>query len=47
MSKLVVMFVLFMSGTFYNPPRALQQVGPEAAALTWRIASSFGINLSR
>ena len=40
MSKLMVIFVLCVSGTLYDPPRVLNQLGPEAAAVGWKIASS-------
>jgi hypothetical protein len=39
MSKLMILFVLFMSGALYDPPRVLHQLGPEAAAVGWKIAS--------
>src|SRR6185295_14923766 len=41
MSKLMVLFVLFMSGALYDPPRVLHQLGPEATAVGWKIASTF------
>jgi hypothetical protein len=41
MSKLMVVFVLFISGALYDPPRVLHQLGPEAAAVGWKIASTF------
>jgi len=41
MSKLTVLFVLFMSGALYDPPRVLHQLGPEATAVGWKIASTF------
>ena len=37
MSKLMIIFVLFMSGALYDPPRVLNQLGPEAAAIGWKI----------
>lgn len=40
MSKLMVIFVLFMSGALYDPQRVLNQLGPEAAAVGWKIAST-------
>jgi len=39
MSKLMVLFVLFMSGALYDPPRVFNQLGPEAAAVGWKIKS--------
>ena len=42
MSKLMIIFVLFMSGALYDPPRVLNQLGPEAAAIGWKIASTLG-----
>ena len=29
MSKLMILFVLFMSGALYDPPRVLHQLGPK------------------
>jgi hypothetical protein len=40
MSKLMMLFVLCMSGALYDPPRVLHQLGPEAAAVGWKIAST-------
>jgi hypothetical protein len=40
MSKLMIIFVLFVSGTLFNPPRVLNQLGPEAAAIGWKIKNS-------
>ena len=40
MSKLMIVFVLFISGSLYDPPRVIGQLGPEAAALGWKIASA-------
>jgi hypothetical protein len=39
MSKLMILFVLLMSGALYDPPRVLNQLGPEATAVGWKIAS--------
>ena len=30
MSKLMIVFVLFVSGALYDPPRVLNQLGPTA-----------------
>ena len=40
MSKLMIIFVLFVSGTLFNPPRVLNQLGPEAAAIGWKTKNS-------
>ena len=40
MSKLMILFVLFMSGALYDPPRVLHQLGPDAAAVGWKIAAT-------
>jgi hypothetical protein len=40
MSKLMILFVLLMSGALYDPPRVLHQLGPEAAAIGWKISST-------
>ena len=40
MSKLMILFVLLMSGALYDPPRVLNQLGPEAAALGWKLSST-------
>ena len=40
MSKLMITFVLFVSCTLYDPPRVLNHLGPEAAAIGWKIKSS-------
>ena len=41
MSKLMVIFVLLMSGALYDPPRVINHIGPEAAAIGWKVANSF------
>jgi hypothetical protein len=40
MSKLMILFVLVMSGALYDPPRILHQLGPDASAVGWKIAST-------
>jgi hypothetical protein len=40
MSKLMILFVLCMSGALYDPPRVLNQLGPQASAVGWQIAST-------
>ena len=37
MSKFMIIFVLFMSGALYDPPRLLHHLGPDAAAIGWKI----------
>lgn len=44
MSKLMVMFILLVSGTLYDPPRVLNQLGPQASAVGWKIASSLRVH---
>ena len=41
MSKLMIVFVLFVSGSLYDPPRVLNQLGPDAAAIGWKIKNAF------
>lgn len=43
MSKLMILFVLFVSGALYDPPRVLHQLGPEAASVGWKIASTLRV----
>jgi len=40
MSKLMILFVLCMSGALYDPSRVIHQLGPEAAAIGWKISST-------
>ncbi len=40
MSKISILFVLIMSGALYDPPGILHQLGPEATAVGWKIAST-------
>jgi hypothetical protein len=40
MSKLMVIFVLLMSGALYDPPRVFSHLGPQAQAIGWKITSS-------
>ena len=41
MSKLMILFVLFISGSLYDPPRVLSHLGPGASALGWHIKMAF------
>ena len=42
MSKFMILLFVFLAGSLYDPPRALSQlVGPEAAAMGWRIKTAF------
>ena len=41
MSKLMILFVLCVSGSLYDPPRLLNQLGPDAAAIGWKIKNAF------
>ncbi len=40
MSKLMIIFVLLVSGSLYDPPRVLNHLGPEAAAIGWKIKNT-------
>ena len=40
MSKLMILFVLLVSGSLYDPQRVIHQLGPEASAIGWKIAST-------
>jgi hypothetical protein len=39
MSKLMILFVLLVSGALYDPPRVLNHLGPGATAIGWHIKS--------
>jgi hypothetical protein len=39
MSKLMLIFIFFASAAVYDPPRLLQHLGPDAAAIGWKIKS--------
>ena len=43
MSKLMILFVLLVSGSLYDPPRVLNHLGPGAAAVGWHIKTAFGL----
>ncbi len=43
MSKLMILFVLFMSGTLYDPPRVLHSLAPELSALGWTIKTTLRV----
>ena len=43
MSKLMIVFVLLVSGSLYDPQRVIHQLGPAAAAVGWKIASTLRI----
>lgn len=43
MSKLMILFVLFVSGSLYDPPRVLNHLGPGASAIGWHIKSTFNL----
>ena len=40
MSKMMITFVLFVSGALYDPPRVLNYLGPDAAAMGWKIKNT-------
>lgn len=40
MSKLMIVFVLLVSGSLYDPQRVIHQLGPEASAVGWKIATT-------
>ena len=41
MSKMMILFVLFISSSLYNPPRVLSHLGPAAAEIGWHLKSMF------
>jgi len=43
MSKLMILFVLVVSGALYDPPRVLNHLGPSASALGWHIKTALHI----
>ncbi len=43
MSKLMILFVLFVSGSLYDPPRVLNHLGPEASAIGWKIKTALNL----
>ena len=43
MSKLMILFVLFVSGALYDPPRLLNHLGPSASAIGWQIKGAFQV----
>ena len=43
MSKLMVIFILFISGSLYDPPRVLNHLGSDAAAIGWKIKTTLHI----
>jgi len=43
MSKLMILFVLFISGALYDPPRVLNHLGPAASTLGWHIKTALHI----
>jgi hypothetical protein len=43
MSKLMMVFVVCMSGALYDPTRVLHYVGPDAAAFCWTLKHSLGM----
>jgi hypothetical protein len=43
MSKLMILFVLFISCSLYDPPRVLNHLGPGAAAIGWHIKTALAI----
>ena len=40
MSKLMIVFVLLVSGSLYDPQRVIHQLGPEASAIGWKAGRS-------
>lgn len=40
MSKMMVIFILLASGSLYNPQLVLSHVGPEAAALGYKLKNA-------
>jgi hypothetical protein len=43
MSKLMILFVLFISGSLYDPPRVLNHLGPSFSSLGWHIKTTLNI----
>ena len=43
MSKLMVLFVLFISGALYDPPRVLNHLGPSFSTFGWHLKSAFKV----
>ena len=43
MSKLMIAFVLFISGALYDPPRVLKHLGPSAAAVGWHMKTALRV----
>jgi len=39
----MILFVLFVSGSLYDPPRVLNHIGPQAAAIGSHIKSTFNL----
>lgn len=44
MSKLMIVFVIFISGALYDPTRVLYHLGPDAAAIGMKVKTSLGVN---
>ena len=40
MSKLMIVFVLLVSGSLYDPQRVLSHLGPDAVAIGWKIKNT-------
>ena len=40
MSKLMIIFIIFVSGALYDPPRVLHQLGPDAAVIGLKIKNT-------
>ena len=43
MSKLMVIFVLFVSGALYDPPRVLNQLGPTFSTFGWHVKTALQV----
>ncbi|MEJ0076158.1 MAG: hypothetical protein WDO17_12035 [Alphaproteobacteria bacterium] len=43
MSKLMILFVLFVSGALYDPPRVLNHVGPTLSTLGWHVKTALSV----
>ena len=44
MSKLMLVFVFCASAAICDPPRVLEQFGPQARKLGWQIKSTFAVD---
>jgi hypothetical protein len=43
MSKLMILFVLFISGALYDPPRVLNHLGPTFNTIGWHVKTALQV----